>query len=81
MLEPMAAKKNPSTLNVKLSGRHRDRLEDISGAHGGLPPAVIVAAGLYALSEMNKRERVRVIVACVEGEPVTPRRPRRRDVR
>ena len=73
----MAAEKPPAPLTVKLSGRHRDRLDEICAAHGGLPPGVVVAAGLYALAELSKRERVRVIVACVEGEPVTPRRLRR----
>ncbi|HEY3821858.1 MAG TPA: hypothetical protein VGL81_32050 [Polyangiaceae bacterium] len=74
----MAAKKPSAPINVKLSGRHRDRLDDIAAAHGGLPPGVVVAAGLYALAELSKRERVRVIVACVEGEPVIPRRTGRR---
>ena len=76
MVRSMAAQKVPAPLNVKLSGRHRDRLDEISAAHGGLPPAVVVAAGLYALAELSKRERVRVIVACVEGDPVTSRRDR-----
>jgi hypothetical protein len=50
-------------------------LLDISAAHGGLPPAVVVAAGLHALAELSKREQVRVIVSCVEG--AEPRRRRR----
>jgi len=73
----MAAHKNTASLHVKLSGRHRNRLDDICAAHGGLPPGVVVAAGLHALAKMSKRERVRAIVACMEGEPVTTTRPRR----
>ena len=73
----MTTKKTPAPLHVKLSGRHRERLEEIAASHGGLPPAIVVVSGLYALAELSKREQVRVIVACVEGQPVRRRSPRR----
>ena len=81
----MATRKSSQTFSVKLSGHHLDRLEQISAnLGGGIPPRVLVAAGLYALDELSGRDLVRVILACVEGDRGRPRRtkskkqPRRR---
>jgi len=79
----MATPKSSHSLTVKLSGRDLDRLEEISAnLGGGIPPRVLVAAGMVALDELSGRDLVRVILACVESDPVARRRrqakPRRR---
>jgi hypothetical protein len=79
----MATRKSSRSFAVNLSGRHLDRLEQISAnLGGGIPPRVLVAAGLYALDELSGRDLVRVILASVEGDTVVPRsrqrKPRRR---
>jgi hypothetical protein len=79
----MATRKSSRSIDVTLSGRHLDRLEEISAnLGGGIPPRVLVAAGLHALDELSGRDLVRLILASVEGEPVAKRsrqrKPRRR---
>jgi hypothetical protein len=81
----MATRKSSQSFTVKLTGHHLDRLEEIStNLGGGIPPRVLVAAGLYALDELSGRDLVRVILASVEADKGGPRRgkgtkqPRRR---
>lgn len=66
----MATRKSSRSLTVQLTGRHLERLEELSVNLGGsVPPEVLVAAGLRALDELSGRDLVRVILACVEGVP------------
>ena len=81
----MATRKSSQSFTVKLTGPDLDRLEQIStNLGGGIPPRLLVAAGLHALDELSGRDLVRVILACVEGDRGHPRRskskkqPRRR---
>jgi len=81
----MATRKSSQSFTVKLTGPDLDRLEQIStNLGGGIPPRVLVAAGLHALDELSGRDLVRVILACAEGDRAQPRRskskkqPRRR---
>jgi hypothetical protein len=62
---------------VKLSDQHRKRLSDLLAEMGGIPPEVLILAGLHALEELSPRERVRVIVECVEGTMVHAQRRHR----
>jgi len=79
----MATRKSSQSFTVKLTGPDLDRLEQLStNLGGGIPPRVLVAAGLHALDELSGRDLVRVILASVEGDKGRPRRskkqPRRR---
>jgi hypothetical protein len=70
----MATRKSSRSLTLKLSGPDLDRLENLSAnLGGGIPPRVLVAAGLVALDELSGRDLVRVILACVEGGPAVRR--------
>jgi hypothetical protein len=71
----MAKRKSSQSFTVELTGHHLDRLEKLStNLGGGIPPRVLVAAGLHALDELSGRDLVRVILACVEGDRGGPRR-------
>jgi hypothetical protein len=75
----MATRKSSQSLTLKLSGPDLARLENLStNLGGGIPPRILVAAGLHALDELSGRDLVRVILACVEGDPVAWRSPQRK---